>query len=51
MHVIQMEIKPYVLDDQVCDKCAGNNNVQDKDTTLFCPEPECLLVIYFKFSC
>lgn len=36
-----MEIKPYILDDQLCDKCETSN---EKCPTLFCPEADCLLV-------
>ena len=37
---LQVDIKPYVIDEQMCDNCRGA--FDDRPASHFCADPECL---------
>lgn len=46
----RVEVKPYVLDDQMCDECQGQR-CSGKFAPFFCANVTCLQVsLYFSFS-
>ena len=42
-HYLQVEVKPYVLDDQLCDECQGGR-CGGKFAPFFCANVTCLQV-------
>lgn len=47
IYYIQVEVKPYVLDDQFCDECQGSRSA-GRFAPFFCANVTCLQVVLEK---